>query len=132
MVKPKITSKLIAPCGMNCGICVAHLREKNQCPGCNSNSKNKPIHCTGCVIINCEHVKKHGYCHNCKKLPCRRLKQLDKRYSTKYNMSMLENLENIKTLGIRKFVNNEKARWKCPKCKGLICVHKKYCLDCKK
>jgi hypothetical protein len=25
---------LVAPCGMNCGICRAYLREKNKCPGC--------------------------------------------------------------------------------------------------
>ena len=27
-------SELIAPCGMNCGICYGYLREKNKCPGC--------------------------------------------------------------------------------------------------
>ena len=31
-------------------------------------------------------------------------------------MSMIENLENIKELGIRKFVRNERVRWTCPKC----------------
>ncbi|MDD5456566.1 MAG: hypothetical protein PHV30_05985 [Candidatus Margulisbacteria bacterium] len=25
---------LIAPCGMNCAICLGYLREKNKCPGC--------------------------------------------------------------------------------------------------
>lgn len=25
---------LIAPCGMNCGTCIAYLRDKNKCPGC--------------------------------------------------------------------------------------------------
>ncbi len=28
---------LIAPCGMNCGICLAYLRTKNVCPGCRVN-----------------------------------------------------------------------------------------------
>ena len=31
-----LDATLIAPCGMNCGICVGHLREKNRCAGCNS------------------------------------------------------------------------------------------------
>jgi hypothetical protein len=28
-------------------------------------------------------------------------------------MSMIENLDNIRELGIRKFVKNEKVRWDC-------------------
>ena len=26
--------ELIAPCGMNCGICKYYYREKDKCPGC--------------------------------------------------------------------------------------------------
>jgi hypothetical protein len=25
---------MIAPCGMNCGLCIGHLREKKPCGGC--------------------------------------------------------------------------------------------------
>ena len=34
---------LIAPCGMNCNICMAYLREKNKCPGCREIDINKSI-----------------------------------------------------------------------------------------
>jgi len=51
---------------------------------------------------------KSKFCFECEKFPCLRIKQLDKRYRTKYNMSVLENLENIKKLGVREFVQNEK------------------------
>ncbi len=47
-------------------------------------------------------------------------------------MSMIENLENIKEFGIRKFVRSEKVRWSCPECGGTICVHKGYCFGCGK
>jgi len=30
---------LIAPCGMNCGACIAFMRDKNNCPGCRVFSK---------------------------------------------------------------------------------------------
>lgn len=30
----RINRNLIAPCGMNCGVCIAYLREKNRCQGC--------------------------------------------------------------------------------------------------
>jgi hypothetical protein len=125
---------LIALCGMNCGICLAYLRLKNKCPGCRANDANKSISCVRCKIKNCLALKKDKvkFCFKCVAFPCERLKHLDKRYRTKYNMSMIENLENIKKFGIRKFIKNEKARWACPQCGGTICVHKGYCLDCGK
>ena len=42
-------------------------------------------------------------------------------------MSMIENLEYIKKIGLDEFVANEKIRWKCLECGGTICVHKGYC-----
>jgi len=59
-----------------------------------------------------------------------RLKNLDKRYTTRYGMSMLENLENIRVLGIEKFIETEQNRWKCPACGELRCVHRSSCLNC--
>ena len=44
---------LIAPCGMNCGICMAYLRNKNKCSGCRGVDTNKPITRTKCKIKNC-------------------------------------------------------------------------------
>ncbi len=59
----------------------------------------------------------------CENYPCRRLKNLDKRYRTKYGMSMLENLEFIRENGVRKFVKREQKRWK--KDGQIYCVHRK-------
>lgn len=136
---------LIAPCGMNCGICRAYLKEKDKykiglkrvlvkCPGCRGTDINKPISCANCIIKNCSLFRKGKakYCFQCKDYPCNRLKRLDKRYRTKYNMSMIDNLEYIKDYGIRKFVKNEDTRWTCSKCGGRICVHDKFCIECGK
>lgn len=125
-----ITSKLIAPCGMNCGICMAYLREKNHCPGCRFFNSKEPVSIARCIIKNCETIKKTKFCFKCEKYPCARLKNLDKRYRTKYGMSMIENLENIIRLGIREFVKDERVRWTCPKCGGTINVHRWKCFDC--
>ena len=130
MKTKSINSKLIAPCGMNCGICMAYLREKNHCPGCNGPDTNKAVSCVRCIIKNCGTIKKTKFCFKCEKYPCTRLKNIDKRYRTKYGMSMIENLENIKKLGIRQFVKNERARWTCQKCGGTINVHRWCCFDC--
>ncbi len=124
---------LIAPCGMNCGICIGYLREKRPCGGCfKTNDDNKPNVCRSCKIVNCEFLAEtgSGFCYDCKKYPCARLKNLDKRYRTKYGMSMIENLGNIKKFGIEKFVESEQNRWKCSDCGELLCVHRFSCLKC--
>ena len=63
-------------------------------------------------------------------LPCRQLKALDKRYRTKYHLSMLHNLEFIQKHGITKFLEKEAEKWHCPDCGGTICCHNGLCLSC--
>jgi hypothetical protein len=130
----QLTAFLIAACGMNCGLCRGYQRENNRCSGCRSLDPGKPAYCFKCIIRNCEEFKggQKKYCYECKEYPCRRLKQLDQRYRTKYRMSMIENLGFIQTRGIRAFVNNEKNRWACPDCGGVLCVHLKQCMACSK
>ena len=123
---------IIAPCGMNCRICMAYLRGKNKCPGCRGIDMNKPVTRSKCKIKNCSTFKKEKsqFCFICDKFPCDRLKHLDERYRIKYNMSMIENLEFIKKSGIKKFIGNEKIKWACSECGGIICVHNGYCSNC--
>jgi hypothetical protein len=125
---------LVAPCGMNCEICRAYLREKNKCPGCRGVDTNKSVTRVRCKIKNCEVLKNENakFCFECGNFPCENLKHLDYRYRTKYNMSMIENLENINNFGIKKFLKNEDVRWTCSECGGTICVHTGYCYSCGK
>jgi len=125
---------LIALCGMNCGICMAYLREKNKCPGCRGVDIKKPVTRVRCKIKNCTNFRngRTKFCFECGDFPCDRLKHLDKRYRAKYHMSMIENLGNIKNFGVRKFLKNEDIRWTCSQCGGTICVHTGYCTDCGK
>ena len=127
-----ITQSMIAPCGMNCCLCISHLREKKKCLGCNESDVNKPQSCITCIIKNCEELTKSDepFCYTCLKYPCKRLKNLDKRYRSKYGMSMLKNLTNIKESGIDTFLENEKKRWKCSECGYIISVHRKNCIYC--
>ena len=92
---------LIAPCGMNCSICMAYLRDKNKCPGCRGSDAHKPVTRVKCKIKACDILQKEKikYCFQCEKFPCGNMEHLDKRYRTKYDMSMVENLEDIKELG---------------------------------
>ena len=122
---------LIAPCGMNCGICMAYLRKRNKCVGCNIESPQRAKHCSICKIKNCtERPEGSQFCFDCTKYPCTRLKHLDKRYRTKYAMSMIENLNRIRDLGLDRFMEVENTRWVCPECGNPICVHNKRCYHC--
>jgi len=123
-------TKLIAPCGMNCALCMAYQREKNHCPGCNGPDEGKLKSCINCKIKNCENLEKLKYCYKCEEFPCTRIKNLDKRYRTKYGMSMIENLNAIKTKGIENFLEEQTTRWSCSKCSSLLCVHRKSCQMC--
>jgi len=131
-----IPTILIAPCGMNCRLCLGYIREKNRCPGCRMIDKQeskKSEYRNRCRIRNCEQIAKGKikYCSDtCGRFPCSRLKQLDKRYRTKYGMSMIDNLKMINEIGIRDFIRNEKEKWLCPECGGMICVHRPVCLSC--
>ena len=126
-----VNNFLIAPCGMNCGICLAYLRNKNKCTGCRGNNADKPITRINCGIKNCPLLPdKSKFCFECESFPCDKLNHLDKRYRTKYNMSMIENLNYIKDRGIENFISKESVRWSCPECGGTICVHKGYCFSC--
>jgi len=119
-------SSLIAPCGMNCNLCMAHLREKNSCPGCRIKNADKPKTRTECIIKNCQILKDNNlkYCSKkCDEYPCQRLKNLDKRYRTKYSMSMIDNLEFIDQNGVKNFLQNEEKKW--IKGNKIFCVHDK-------
>lgn len=125
---------LIAPCGMNCGLCIGYLREKKPCSGCHkTDDKNKTESCRNCVIVNCDLLTKtkSGFCFDCEKYPCVRLRNLDKRYRTKYGMSMIENLAYIQDHGLDEFIKLEQEKWKCKVCGAGLSVHRKFCLNCK-
>jgi len=123
---------LIAPCGMNCGTCIAYLRDKNKCPGCRMISIDKSITRQNCIIRNCDHLKNKAslFCYECENFPCKRLKQLDKRYRTKYRTSFIQNLETIEEMGITAFLASEALRWTCPGCGAVLSCHRQNCLVC--
>ena len=130
-MEPLSKEMLIAPCGMNCGLCMAYLRTKNHCPGCRAahNSRYKSIQ--HCIIRNCTKLDS-DFCMDCDGFPCARMKNLDKRYRTKYHMSMSANLNLIKDKGIQHFLSEESEKWTCPECGGTINVHRDVCSACGK
>jgi len=134
----KINKELIAPCGMNCGICSSYLAYKNNITG-----KGIP-HCKGCRPRDkkCAFLKKRckddlkllkceiEFCFECNYFPCENLIKLDKRYREKYNMSMIDNCNEIKEKGIDCFIENQYEKYCCQICGNLISVHNNKCFVC--
>ena len=71
------------------------------------------------------------FCFECAQMPCEKLEHLDKRYRTRYNMSMVENLKEIQKNGIEAFLENQEAKYRCPNCGDVVSVHDRKCYSCK-
>jgi hypothetical protein len=127
-----VESFLIAPCGINCSTCIAFLRKKNKCSGCMSETGIKVTHSSSCKIKNCESLTNSdsNLCYECIRFPCQRIKNIDKRYSTRYHLSLIQNLLTIKEIGMTKFLAKESIRWSCPNCGSALSVHREYCPTC--
>lgn len=127
------SKELIAPCGMNCGVCIAYLRDKNKCYGCMQEGSNKAAHCTKCSIKYCDEHNHADftYCYDCRKFPCTRIKKLDKRYVQNYKTSLSENLSYISQHGMEAFICAENEKWQCKNCGSVLSVHRNECLNCK-
>jgi len=133
----KFTPELVAPCGMNCGVCKSYLAFSRGIPM----KKGKISHCSGCLPRDkncyikrpCKMLskKKIRFCFECDHMPCKNLARLDERYRNRYAMSMVENLKEIQTKGIETFLKNQEAKYKCPKCGDAISVHDRKCYSCK-
>ena len=126
--------ELIAPCGMNCRICIGFFgytmsgkKRKMKCIGCNPSGKS------------CAHLKKYckqlakkeiKYCYECNVFPCKQIQKLDDKYRKRFDYSTIYNLNYIKENGMEKFLENQEEKYKCPKCGGIICVHNGNCYSC--
>ena len=136
-MKDRITSEMIAPCGLNCAICKRAVAETDPCPGCHGPNENKPAFCSEkCGIILCRKRidKGYEYCDECPEYPCDDVMEKEIRYTSKYTLyeSPKENLRNIRELGMERFLEIERERWICKDCGGIISVHTGICSGCGK
>lgn len=124
-------AKLIAPCGINCSLCSGYQRKKAPCVGCNI-AGDKPTYCLTCIIKNCPERNQDAafFCNQCAQYPCRRLKQLEKRYRARYGVQIYENLRVIETEGLDAFIAREETKWKCDACGARLCMHNAQCPHC--
>jgi hypothetical protein len=131
------TPDLIAPCGMNCGICKAYLAYSRRVPY----RKGEISHCTGCLVRNkkCAFIKRNcgklrkkqiRFCYECADMPCKQLAKLDEYYRAHYGMSMVENQKAMKEKGIDEFLKGQAEKYRCISCGDVISVHDGKCYAC--
>ena len=133
-----ISPELIAPCGMNCALCWAYQAQtydlqkkgirRKYCPGCIPRGEHCKHMRNQCETVGNGLVR---FCFECGQFPCARLKQLDKRYRTKYHMSMIQNLCAVRDGGMEAFLRDQEETWRCKACgEALLCCHNGLCLRC--
>jgi hypothetical protein len=136
MQSRKFTPELLAPCGMNCGVCKWYLAYSRGIP----KQRGKVTHCSGCIPRNKNCFIKRGckklsqnkirFCFECEQMPCKNLNRLDTRYTNRYGTSLVENLKQLQAKGIQDFLENQETKHQCPKCNDVISIHDKKCYSC--
>jgi len=136
MHRKEFTPVLIAPCGMNCGICKAYLAYSRGVP----EQRGEVTHCAGCLPRNkncfikrgCKKLAKNEirFCFECGAMPCENLDRVDRRYRKHYDMSMVENLRELKERGMEEFLRIQREKCKCPNCGDVVSVHDGKCYAC--
>ncbi len=89
----------LAPCGMNCELCHSFQNKKKIA---------RDVEEEVPTALSQDVTRESYIVFECSQYPCRRLRQLDERYRTHYNMSMIENLEFIKEYGENAFYSNNR------------------------
>jgi len=128
----KIPADMLAPCGITCAVCYAQLRKKKPCPGCRGEDVNKSEHCRKCKIKECAMRQGFNYCCECPSFPCATIKRIDKSYRLRYHVNLIENGVRAKTVGAEQHLLEEKEKWTCTYCGGIISLHDRVCPECGK
>lgn len=118
-----LDSKLLAPCGINCISCE---RFQNPCGGCLINNDGKSKASLKCKIRACFDKKNFSYCGRCSEFPCPQIKK----YIKRQNLDTLNSAKRIKTMGIGRMMNEDREKWLCPKCEGVVKFQNKTCSEC--
>ncbi len=129
--------ELIAPCGMNCGVCKAYLAYTHKIP----KARGKVTHCIGCrprmkncfIKRGCRKLSDQQiqFCHDCADMPCKNLERVERRYKERYSTSLVANLKMLREIGMKQFLCVQEDRFKCPNCGDVVSVHGGQCFTCR-
>lgn len=129
-------------CGDYCGACPNMVASE-------AAAKSSDIKCFGCKLPRpggkkatcqiraCAVEKGVQHCSACKDYPCTQLRAYHTRSRSKVNKAKpgytwlaAYNLERIKAVGVEKWLDEQRERWTCPKCKTRFSWKDETCPKC--
>ena len=143
---------LVAPCGLYCGACPMYLAtqenndqrlasrfgpgskqpsmESMRCDGCLGGGR-LPAHAPKCAIRECAASKtKTRRCSECAEFPCSRITDFNND-GVQHHGEVLENLRQLRTMGIKDWTKHEEDRWRCSSCQTKFSWYDAECPKCK-
>lgn len=155
-----INPDFVAPCGLYCGVCAIHIayRDNNErlkerlvelyqgkTPGKGKlpNSENLTIqdircggclsddlfmHCRQCEIRACTREKGYTGCHQCQEFPCKYIENFPMDVGKKV---ILRAIPYWREVGTEKWIEDEEARYICPRCGNKVFRGAMKCNKCK-
>jgi hypothetical protein len=108
--------------------------EQMHCSGCKTDDVF--VNCGYCPIRPCARSKGVEFCIECIEFPCQihhHIKMAaDQIPVLKHLKAIVKNQEYIKTHGIEKWLDDQKAKWKCPQCGTRFAWYTEECTSCKR
>ena len=147
--------KLVASCGLYCGACPMYLatqenddgrlasilkqygpglskmpKEDWQCDGCLGGGRLATF-CRKCAIRDSAMTRtKTRRCSECAELACSRITDFNND-GMLHHAEVLENLRQLRTMGIENWTKHEEDRWRCSKCRTMLSWYDPECPKCK-
>jgi hypothetical protein len=146
--------ELVAPCGLYCGACSIRLAGRRgdhellkqiaevvavqqgqeiqakdlACNGCLS-SDVVAIVCRNCQIRACALKKGIRHCSECADLPCQQLTDFSKD-GLPHHGEVLKNIDRRHKVGLASWAEEQRLRWRCPKCGAGVDWYASQCYEC--
>jgi predicted RNA-binding Zn-ribbon protein involved in translation (DUF1610 family) len=137
--------KLDAYCGLYCGACPMMLAHQNgeleafaerigrkpedvRCFGCKSDKVAS--FCATCELRQCAGSKGFDSCFRCEELPCDPFVAFRDDEQWPYHAAVPKNLERIQQTGVEVWLEEQDARWRCPKCGTRFAWQDEECKSC--
>ncbi len=99
--------------------------EESRCHGCRSDKRL--YYCGECKMFACAAGRNIDFCSECEEYPCNDLKQFQS--AMPHRIELFNNLERIRFIGYKKWLNEVKENYTCPKCQS---INSAYDLKCRK
>jgi len=139
----KETSKIFAGvCGLYCGNCPIFRARRDghvefleflantigvdevSCDGCRSEN----CWSGDCYFKKCARERGVDFCSECPDYPCPQLLEFSEMAS--HRRVILENLEKIREVGWRRWIEEEDRKWRCPFCGSKVSFYNVKCPSC--